>query len=168
VTIRREAPARRRFLEAKSRDGRTATLDFGVEPGIIKSGATSASADPHWTQRSGPLSQQIQEFLSVASGGTPEDAGLALRGSVALAERCDALLKRGQKSWLALDRSESELRYALRDLLSPSLYERGLAEPGDAQALDYLADDALRRFRNGTPVDALLPEPVTSLPSVRR
>lgn len=163
VAVKRDAAARRRFLKAEMDCGEELAIDFTVEPGIIISGSTSFGGDPQWTERPGPLSGQIQDFFA-ARGRTAEPARQALLGSVALAERCDMLLKRRQREWLAPFRSERDLRYALQDLLSERFYKKRRARPGDARALDEWVANAVRQFRasaGGADIDALSETSIT-------
>jgi hypothetical protein len=95
-----------------------------------------AAGGPQWAERSGPLSRQLQDFFSALNRRTAEPVAQALLGLVALAERCDALLKQRQRNWLARGRAEGDLHYALRDLLSPRFYEQAQAPPGDRHALE--------------------------------
>jgi predicted dehydrogenase len=154
VTVRRDAPARRRFLKAEISSGEELAIDFTVEPGTILSGSTRFSADPGWTERPGPLWGQIQDFLAALKGRTAEPDTHALLGSVGLVERCDALLKQRQRNWLRLSRTESELHYALRDMLCGRFYKEGHGRPGDVRALDAWVAIAVRQFRaSGGDVD---------------
>jgi predicted dehydrogenase len=165
VSIRRDAPARRRVLKAEMASGDELAIDFSVEPGTIIRGTRSESADPQWAERSGPLSRQLQDFFSALNRRTAEPVAQALLGSVALAERCDALLKERQRTWLARPRTQHDLRYALRDLLSARFYEQAHAAPGDAQALDNWLASALRRFHScrANDIESLLQDPCTEI-----
>jgi hypothetical protein len=122
-------------------------IDFTVEPGTITSGGAAESGDPQWAARTRPLARQIGEFLAAREARTNEAAAHALLGSVALAERCDILLKQRQRDWATPERAEGELHYALRDLLAGRFYGEGLGRPGDAQALDLWVDGKMRQFR---------------------
>ena len=165
VSMRRDAPARRRLLKAKMASRKDTAMDFSVEPGIILRGSTSVSGDVQWAQSPGPVLRQIQEFFSTLNRKTPKRAAEALLGSVALAERCDALLKQRQLKWLAQVRTEGDVRYALRDVLSARFYEQTDAAAGDAQALEVCVESALRLYctsRGTIDIDALLLQDATA------
>ena len=130
-------------------------------------GSTSLSGDPQWAESPGPLSRQIKEFFSTLNRKTPKRAAEALLGSVALVERCDALLKQRQRNWLAQVGNDGDLRYALRDLLSARFYEQTDAPAGDAQALEECVESALRLYctsRGKIDIDALLLDGTTAWP----
>ena len=158
VALERDAPARRRQVTAELASGDRLEIDFTVEPGTIASGDTQQSGDPQWTEGPRPLARQIGEFLAAGKGRTSAAARHAILGSVALAERCDILLKQRQREWARPERADPELHYACRDLLAGRFYEEGRGRPGDAQALDAWISHKLRLFRSAAPdTDAEVP-----------
>ena len=80
MTLERGAPARRRIVQAQA-GGRRIDLDFTVEPGVIRSGATVVPGDTEWDSAPRPLAAMLQAFFGSVTGGARDarlDLGLAI------------------------------------------------------------------------------------------
>lgn len=138
VTLERDGSERRRLIEVSLASGRCLTLDFTIEPGTMMLDGVASSGDPDWNTSTRPVARLLGQFLS--SSDQPEERGLSesAAATAALVEDADARLKDRQLAWLAncpADHVNDHAEYAIRDILSETLYKGGKIKPGDAPAL---------------------------------
>lgn len=138
VTLERDGSERRRLIEVSLASGRRLTLDFTVEPGTVLMDGVASSGDPDWNTTTRPVARLLGQFFS--SLDRPEERGLveSAAATVALVEDADARMKDCQLAWLAncpASHVDDHVEYAIRDILSETIYKDGKVMPGDASAL---------------------------------
>jgi len=153
VSLERQSIKRERVVVVRDQNGSEAELDFSTEPGVITIASVCRSADPDWSQRSSPLTQQLLNFIDTCTGPSVEADFEAVRYSTAFTVRAAELVRDAQRRWLrSPDRGEVEARerqIALREVLAPILTSAALVEPGDNASLERLSQEIMVMINGG-------------------